>query len=402
MAKFDSGFISDLNAVRDNIILRVRIIRLWMQALRTNPNVINMELIIMDEQGAKMHATVRMKLVSMFKQQLNEDVIGQVIESPELDNYGGNGKQGKKKPLKLMDLEGTKLNCMLWGDYADQFTEALNLCDDVGLLIVVIQLGKMKKWDGVMQVQNAFFSTKLFMHNGNESILNNDSKEIVDFRQGPDAEQSANTASKISTASKFSTLEEFLTKYKFRNIDELIDLPKSEVSVIVATVILIQEEEGWWYLGCRSCNKKMVRGDEVLDQEDKDTLATIKGTNSFWCKTCDEACSSVVTRRDSQVIDPYVDITNRVPSRDVKLPPSLHQSPHVHRNRALKHHMINAFKPVLTSTTSDGLDFNASMRKVCPGRKLINHHTPYEDVNLDRDLLSPSSRGTIIDQSKNL
>ncbi|PWA91567.1 nucleic acid-binding, OB-fold protein [Artemisia annua] len=31
------------------------------------------------------------------------DVIGQVIESPELDNYGGNGKPGKKKPLKLID-----------------------------------------------------------------------------------------------------------------------------------------------------------------------------------------------------------------------------------------------------------------------------------------------------------
>ncbi|GKE79733.1 hypothetical protein Tco_1549733 [Tanacetum coccineum] len=31
-----------------------------------------MELIIMDELGAKMHATVRMSMVPMFKQQLNE------------------------------------------------------------------------------------------------------------------------------------------------------------------------------------------------------------------------------------------------------------------------------------------------------------------------------------------
>ncbi|GKE08115.1 nucleic acid-binding, OB-fold protein [Tanacetum coccineum] len=97
----------------------------------------------------------------------------------------------------------------------------------------------------------------------------------------PDKEQQANIASKISTASKFLAHEEFLTKYPFTIIDELIDLPKVKVSIIAATIILIQEEEGWWYLGCRKCNKKVVRADEVLDLEDKDTSASIKGTNGF-------------------------------------------------------------------------------------------------------------------------
>ncbi|GJT50018.1 putative ribonuclease H-like domain-containing protein [Tanacetum coccineum] len=50
MARFDNGFLSDLTVVRDNIILRVRIVRTWMQPMRNNPKVINMELIIMDEQ----------------------------------------------------------------------------------------------------------------------------------------------------------------------------------------------------------------------------------------------------------------------------------------------------------------------------------------------------------------
>ncbi|GKA04759.1 replication protein A 70 kDa DNA-binding subunit B [Tanacetum coccineum] len=120
---------------------------------------------------------------------------------------------------------------------------------------------------------------------------------ILSLLLRPDNEQSANTTSKISTASKFSAHDEFLTKYPLRNINELIDLPKiCEVYVIVATVILIQEEEGWWYLGCRKCNKKVVRVDEVLDPEDKDTSASVKGTNGFFCKTCDVPCSSVVTR----------------------------------------------------------------------------------------------------------
>ncbi|GJX82085.1 hypothetical protein Tco_0331566, partial [Tanacetum coccineum] len=129
------------------------------------------------------------------------DVNGQVIESPELDNYGGNYKPGKKTAKADGPL-----------------------------------LGKMKKWD-----------------------------EIEDFRQRPDHEQSANITSKISTTSKLSAHEEFLTKYQFRNIDELIDLPK------------------------------VVRGDEVLDLEDKDTSASVKGTNVYYCNTCMVLCSSVVT-----------------------------------------------------------------------------------------------------------
>nr|GEV73004.1 60S ribosomal protein L19-1 [Tanacetum cinerariifolium] len=176
-----------------------------------------------------MHAMVRMYLVPMFKQQLDEDVTGQVTKSPELDNYGGNGKP-MEKPIKPMDL---------------------------------------------------------------------------DYLLRPDKEQSANTASKISTASKFSAHKEFLTKYPFRNIDEFIDLPKGKVSIIVANVILIQEEEGWWYLGCRKCNKKVVRADEVLDLEDKDTSASIKGTNGFFRNTCNVPCSSVVTRQVMEVFFAY-------------------------------------------------------------------------------------------------
>nr|GEU82892.1 hypothetical protein [Tanacetum cinerariifolium] len=68
------------------------------------------------------------------------------------------------------------------------------------------------------------------MHNGKESIMNNDLQEIKNFIKSlllmPDKEQSANTTSKISTASNFSAHDEFLTKHQFRNIDELIDLPK--------------------------------------------------------------------------------------------------------------------------------------------------------------------------------
>ncbi|PWA73059.1 replication protein A 70 kDa DNA-binding subunit D [Artemisia annua] len=76
------------------------------------------------------------------------DVIGRVIACEDLDNYDKNGRAGKKKPLTLIDAEGTELRCTLWGVYAQQFSDFLNKCDDHGKIIVVVQLAMTKIWDG--------------------------------------------------------------------------------------------------------------------------------------------------------------------------------------------------------------------------------------------------------------
>ena len=52
MATYVSGFINDLSAVKDNVTLRVRIIRTWMQPVFGKPNVNNLELILQDEQAS--------------------------------------------------------------------------------------------------------------------------------------------------------------------------------------------------------------------------------------------------------------------------------------------------------------------------------------------------------------
>ncbi|GKB05074.1 nucleic acid-binding, OB-fold protein [Tanacetum coccineum] len=87
-----------------------------------------MELIVMDD-----HATV-----NPFKHQLEED----------LDNYDKNGKTGKKKPLTLLDDEGNEINCIMWGDFAQQLTDFLNTCGDHGRINLVLQLAMMMFWDG--------------------------------------------------------------------------------------------------------------------------------------------------------------------------------------------------------------------------------------------------------------
>nr|GFD23125.1 nucleic acid-binding, OB-fold protein [Tanacetum cinerariifolium] len=79
------------------------------------------------------------------------------------------------------------------------------------------------------------------------------------------SEQSENTATKISTASKNSKKDTFVDKHHIRNIVELLDVEQGVQSVIVGTVITIQEGEGWWYLGCRACRGKVIKSTGYID-----------------------------------------------------------------------------------------------------------------------------------------
>nr|GEZ92488.1 hypothetical protein [Tanacetum cinerariifolium] len=72
MAIFISGYVSDLSPVKDNIKLRVRIFRAWLQPLYNNQQVKNMEMIVMNEHNTKMQATVRMDKLKQFQHHLKE------------------------------------------------------------------------------------------------------------------------------------------------------------------------------------------------------------------------------------------------------------------------------------------------------------------------------------------
>ncbi|PWA67226.1 replication protein A 70 kDa DNA-binding subunit B [Artemisia annua] len=340
MSQIVNGFINDLSAVRDNIKLRVRVLRTWMQPLFAKLN------------GTRVQVQIRQKLVDRFKHQLEEgnavmlqhyslgeiqpkfrvikkglrisflsntivekcldfsgsiygfdfrhfntitnatleedgqfDVIGQVVACDDMDCYDKNGKSGKKKPLTLLDAEGNELRCTLWGAFAQQFSDFLTECPDHTKIIVVLYLGMMKIWNGKTGVQNGHNAIKLFLFNGEESITKSEFKDVDDFRQrllsAQTEEKEEHTASRISTASTYSTKDDFVTNHP------------GEPSVIVGTICAINEEDGWWYLGCGKCKKKVVKASEVVDLEAETPQKSASGPTEWYCTKCEAVCSSL-------------------------------------------------------------------------------------------------------------
>ncbi|GJX12116.1 replication protein A 70 kDa DNA-binding subunit B [Tanacetum coccineum] len=213
------------------------------------------------------------------------DVIRHVVACEDLDNYAKNGKSDKKKPLTLVDDVGNELKCTLWSAFAQQFNDFLNTCSDHEKIIVVLQLAMMKIWDDSLLIasyynqlwknmkirHHGYHATKLFFFDGTQPIVKEEFQVVKEYSlrlfAREDVEKSENTSSRISTASKNSTKEGFVTKIPPRNIVELLNVTQGVTFIIVGTIITIHEEKGWWYIGCRSCRKKPIRSQDMIDLE---------------------------------------------------------------------------------------------------------------------------------------
>nr|KAJ0217159.1 hypothetical protein LSAT_V11C300147710 [Lactuca sativa] len=67
-------FISDLDNMRDDYTLKVCIMRLWRSVSKVNPTVVkSIEMILMDEMGTKIQASVYPKDFQKFDSKLKED-----------------------------------------------------------------------------------------------------------------------------------------------------------------------------------------------------------------------------------------------------------------------------------------------------------------------------------------
>ncbi|GAU39654.1 hypothetical protein TSUD_18370 [Trifolium subterraneum] len=94
----------------------------------------------------------------------NSDVIGHVVEKNTLKETEKNGHIHKVTDVTLEDLEGIRIHCTLWADFAVKMQQFIDGHDSSLHVIMVLQLGKLKKYLGSMGISNSFYGTKLFLN----------------------------------------------------------------------------------------------------------------------------------------------------------------------------------------------------------------------------------------------
>ncbi|KAJ0449938.1 putative transcription factor interactor and regulator LIM family [Helianthus annuus] len=95
------------------------------------------------------------------------------------------------------------------------------------------------------------------------------------------------TPASLSSQTVYSSHEEFLKKYERKSVEEIWDVAVESVFVVLGTIRSVEEDFGWFYVGCSKCSKKVIpASDHVggLDDIDADDAASDDGV--LYCPKC--------------------------------------------------------------------------------------------------------------------
>ncbi|GJV77693.1 ATP-dependent DNA helicase PIF1 [Tanacetum coccineum] len=186
------------------------------------------------------------------------DVIGHVVECGDINVFSRNGKESKQISLQLENVDGKKISCTLWDNHAQDFATFVSTGITEGFVIIIIQFGKVRLWNGNPTVQNALFGTRLF--------LNEDIEEINEFKRSLIVKKGVSTHSQMTTHLSSQTVytlrDEFLTKYPRKYVDDIPDVTEKMVCVLLGTIKDIKKSIGGTTLRvvfyCNKCKTKVT------------------------------------------------------------------------------------------------------------------------------------------------
>ncbi|KAJ1392000.1 Nucleic acid-binding, OB-fold [Sesbania bispinosa] len=195
--------IKDVYPGNQSWMVKARIIRLWEMCPMEQPdNPLAIEMVMIDAQGGKIQPTIRKPMIRKFRGALVEGHVYRMILFGVVKNTGSykacrhefkllfHGKtrvvstKGFLSPYfmgilfavsseKTFVRNGGKISCTMFGEYVDAIN--VHLAEEgAELLVIVVQLGRVKTYKGDITIQNVVNTTKI--------IWNPDIPEVQAFK----------------------------------------------------------------------------------------------------------------------------------------------------------------------------------------------------------------------------
>ncbi|GAU29161.1 hypothetical protein TSUD_275800 [Trifolium subterraneum] len=226
----------------------VRVLRLWSVYSFMKPDQVNLlQMVLIDEKGATIHATVRRQMLYLFRLKITEGEVYKMsffTVSPESDRYGlsltsigdicGHGPDHDF----LVDVVGLITGISAEREY---------ICDGKVTKMILLELTDNREYI----YSKCFECYKIY---GDPSI-----PEIVAFKESlaVDGLQNVSSIPTIGPHGKPSLEEDFLVKYPKTSIANLLGADEDGVYVVGAVVDGLVDAEEWWYPAC-SCHRSVT------------------------------------------------------------------------------------------------------------------------------------------------
>ncbi|CAH9123139.1 unnamed protein product [Cuscuta epithymum] len=307
--------IQELNTSKTNWALRVRLVRFYPVPVYTNKNVINtMECVFHDQEGNRVHATIRRERLGAFKERIKEGnvyilrnfvvtpnsmkyrttncafniifnhrttLVDNNVEFPRMmfnfkpfldlqyanqvdltemfDIIGSvrsihfprprerDGATQKLVELVLEDPNQQTIRCTLWADFVDAIRRGVEKTPN--FMIVVVLMVHPRLYKGDVYMTNSY--------NGSRLIINGSDQEILDYKDRFDlhGDEGYNGQPIVVTTEEE---EHGSGEGDFVTIESLFQENLNGRFWVTGEVIDIETGDGWWYLACRDCARKVA------------------------------------------------------------------------------------------------------------------------------------------------
>ncbi|CAH1435803.1 unnamed protein product [Lactuca virosa] len=215
--------VKEIDSIKDDFTIKVRIIRLWTQKSKFDANdTYSIETILMDKEGRKIHASCLKKWFPKFQRYLKEDTslyIKKPNVAPNTSNF----------------------------NFADP-DKKLTLNPDTTL----------------KECENFSGSTYGFAFVDFNTILSNNILELI----SENGQQLSSSGIKMIASKQETEHDDFLKNNLFSNIDDVFEPLEEKTVVIVGTVKGIRQNIRWYYLACSNCKKSAKQKESSTDKVD--------------------------------------------------------------------------------------------------------------------------------------
>ncbi|GJT06052.1 replication protein A 70 kDa DNA-binding subunit B [Tanacetum coccineum] len=154
------------------------------------------------------------------------DVIGSVVGISDIIPVMSAAGKKIRRTIVLEDVDGNRLDLTFWDTWASMWDPYANKRDAIEHLVMILQLGKVKYWDGRVQERDGYEANKV---------------KIELF----------------SPEVKVVSIAEFFHGAINRMVDGIRDSEPDSYCIVYARIYRIHKEHGWAYTACKSCNKKV-------------------------------------------------------------------------------------------------------------------------------------------------
>ncbi|KAK9048322.1 hypothetical protein SSX86_032715, partial [Deinandra increscens subsp. villosa] len=297
--------LNQLKSVRGRCTIKVRVIQVWKQSFKNNPKeTFSLEMILMDEEGNKVQASVLVKWLIKFQKHLAEFQCLLIKDGGVSQNLAKIKYVDVSQKVSLLpDTSVTR--CTDFGGPLYEFAfasfdllstnpfEENHSVDIIGLVQSVsgIEDVKLKNsdkickrfslifYDGRPYVSNGFNATRL--------LINEEIDEISTFKKHfyirlLDANKGQGSSGYHVTKS-ISLQDDFLDEERFMHIAELDEVKEVKKVTIFGVIECIPRQMQWYYVAHKKCNKQVSPNYFQTEQD-------------YQCPKCKESVVDVVAR----------------------------------------------------------------------------------------------------------